>query len=58
MKKIPRFTLRIPPSLMTKVAYTANFYARTKNKEIEFIIRKYIADFERMYGIIDCEDDD
>lgn len=58
MKNYPRFTLRIPRSLLSKLAYTANFYGRTKNKEIEYIIRKYLADYERMYGIIDVEDDE
>lgn len=59
MKNLPRYTLRIPRSLLNKLAYTANFYGRTKNKEIEFIIRKYLNEFERMYGNIpDIEDDE
>ena len=44
--------------MLNKLAYTANFYGRTKNKEIEYIIRKYLADYERMYGIIDVEDEE
>lgn len=59
MKKLPRYTLRIPNYLLKKLSYTADFYGRTKNKEIEMIIRKYLNEFERMYGTIpDTEDDE
>lgn len=58
MSNYPRFTLRIPRSLLNKIAYTAKFYGRTKNKEIEMMIRKSINDFERMYGIINTAEED
>lgn len=58
MKNYPRFTLRIPRSTLEKLACVAKFYGRTKNKEIEYIIRKHIAEYERVYGIIDVEEDD
>ncbi len=58
MSNYPRFTLRIPRSLLNKLSYTAKFYGRTKNKEIEMMIRKYINDFERMYGSITSVEDD
>ena len=58
MKQLPRYTLRVPRSLLKKVAYTAEFNGRTKNKEIEIIIRKYINEFERLYGVIPDTDDD
>lgn len=59
MNKIPRYTLRVPNSMLKKLSYTAHFNGRTKNKEIEMIIRKYLNEFERMYGVIpDCDDED
>lgn len=58
MKKLPRYTLRVPKSMLNKLAYTSDFYGRTKNKEIEYIIRKYLNEFERMYGPIPDNDDD
>ena len=58
MKKYPRYTLRIPQSMLNKLAYTANFNGRTKNKEIEMIIKKYINDFERSYGTIPDDDEE
>ena len=58
MKNYPRFTLRIPRSTLEKLACVAKFYGRTKNKEIEHLIQKRINEYERVYGIIDVEDDD
>ncbi len=59
MKSYPRFTLRVPQGMLTKLAYTAKFNGRTKNKEIEMLIRKHINEFERLYGTIpDTEEDE
>lgn len=51
-KNYPRYTLRITREMLDKVGFIAEFNGRTKNKEIEYIIKKYINDYERMYGII------
>ena len=48
-----RYTLRIPPALMGKLAYVAEFEGRTKNKEIEQLIKKRVAEFEAEHGEID-----
>lgn len=49
---LPRYTLRVPQELLDKLAYIANFEGRTKNKEIEQIIKKRIAEFEAANGAI------
>lgn len=51
-KDYPRYTLRIPKTMMAKLSYIADFNGRTKNKEIEMIIRRHIYDYERSYGTI------
>lgn len=51
-KNYPRYTLRITREMLDKVGYIADFNGRTKNKEIEYIIKKYVNDYERMYGTI------
>ncbi|MGN1200841.1 MAG: Arc family DNA-binding protein [Candidatus Caccovivens sp.] len=56
--KITRYTLRLPETLQQKIKYTATFNSRSKNKEIETAIKRYINDFERLYGIIDCNKED
>ena len=49
---LPRYTLRIPQMLLDKLAYIAKYEGRTKNKEIEQLIIKRIAEFEAAHGII------
>lgn len=49
---LPRYTLRIPQVLLDKLAYIAKYEGRTKNKEIEQLILKRIAEFEATHGPI------
>ncbi len=49
----PRYTLRISQILLDKIGYIAEYEGRTKNKEIEKLIRKCIAEFEAEHGVID-----
>ena len=49
---LPRYTLRIPQSLLDKLGYIAEYEGRTKNKEIEQLIKKRIAEFEAVHGTI------
>lgn len=48
-----RYTLRIPQILLDKLGYIAEYEGRTKNKEIEQLIKKHIAEFEAEHGVID-----
>lgn len=57
MKYIPRYTLRIPNNLHKKITVMAEYNGRSKNKEIEVAIRRYITDFERLHGDIEVEKD-
>lgn len=49
---LPRYTLRIPQNLLDKIGYIAEYEGRTKNKEIEQLIKQRIADFENAHGPI------
>lgn len=51
-----RFTLRIPKTLLDKIGYIAEYEGRTKNKEIEQLVKKRISDFEKGHGIIEVEE--
>lgn len=53
---LPRYTLRIPQVLLDKLAYIAEYEGRTKNKEIEQLIKKRIAEFESDHGEISIDD--
>lgn len=49
---LPRYTLRIPQELLDKIGYIAAYEGRTKNKEIEQLIKKRITEFEQIHGTI------
>ena len=49
---LPRYTLRVSHDLLNKLAYIANYEGRTKNKEIEQLIKNRIAEFEAQHGTI------
>lgn len=49
---LPRYTLRISQELLDKLAYIADYEGRTKNKEIEQLIKKRVAEFEADHGPI------
>ena len=53
----PRYTLRVPPELLKKMEYIAQYNGRTKNKEIEKVIKDYAAAFESEYGPIVFDED-
>ena len=51
---LPRYTLRVSQLLLDKLSYIAEYEGRTKNKEIEQLIKKRIEEFEKDHGKIDC----
>lgn len=53
--RFSRYTLRISPVLLEKLGYIAEYEGRTKNKELEQMIKKRIADFEKEHGKIDTD---
>lgn len=52
---LPRYTLRVPQSLLDKLGYIAEYEGRTKNKEIEQLLKRRIADFEKEHGKIEFD---
>lgn len=54
-KDMARFTLRIPHELLDKLGYIAEYNGRTKNKELEQMVKARISSFEQKFGEIHCE---
>lgn len=50
---LPRYTLRVSQVLLDKLAYIAEYEGRTKNKELEQLIKKRITEFEAEHGTIE-----
>ena len=53
---LPRYTLRVPQILLDKLGYIAEYEGRTKNKELEQLMKKRIAEFEKVHGPIDVKE--
>ena len=52
---LSRYTLRVEQELLDKLGYIAEYEGRTKNKELEQMIKKRIRDFEEEHGPIEVE---
>lgn len=50
---LSRYTLRISQVLLDKFGYIAEYEGRTKNKELEQMIKKRIIEFEKENGKIE-----
>ncbi|MDA2567383.1 Arc family DNA-binding protein [Bacillus cereus] len=46
-QQTPKFTLRIPSELLEKLRSIAEENGRSVNKEIEILIKKHVANFEK-----------
>ena len=51
-----RYTLRVDQAPLDKLGYIAEYEGRTKNRELEQMIKKRIRDFEQEHGEIDLHD--
>jgi hypothetical protein len=51
--KLPRYTLRIDRDDLDKLAYIAEYNGRSKNREIEWLVRRHIREFEKEHGKIE-----
>lgn len=53
--EMSRFTLRLSQELLDKLGYIAEYNDRTKNKELERMIRGRVNAFEKKNGPIELE---
>lgn len=54
---LPKFTLRTSREILEKFRYIADDNFRTVNKELEMLMQKHIAEYERKHGEIRLPDD-
>ena len=52
---LSRYTLRVEKELLEKFGFIAEYEGRTKNKELEQMIKKRIRDFEAEHGKIELQ---
>jgi len=53
-----RFTLRVDPELLEKLGYIAEYEGRTKNRELEQLVKRRIREFEAEHGEISVQGND
>lgn len=51
-EKIAKFTVRIDDETLKKFRYVAEYNARSANREVEVLMKRHIAEFEKMHGKI------
>lgn len=49
---IVKFTFRVDDEVLKKFRYVAEYDARSANKELEVLVKKHIAEFEKEHGKI------
>jgi len=54
--KNPQSSVRIPKLTMDKLKYIADYNGRSMNKEVEQLILRHIARFEKKVGVIELEE--
>lgn len=55
--KKPMITLRTDQDIIDKLKYISDFESRSDNKELEYILKLYIKEFEEKNGIINTNTD-
>lgn len=55
--KKPMITLRTDQAIIDKLKYISDFESRSDNKELEYILKLYIKEFEEKNGIINTNTD-
>lgn len=49
---VAKFTLRIDAELLKKFRFVADYNARSANRELEVLMKKHVAEFEKENGKI------
>ena len=57
MDEKSRYTLRTERELLDKLGYIAEYEGRTKNRELEQLIKRRIREFEAEHGRIELDDE-
>lgn len=50
--QLVKYTVRVDAELLKKFRFVAEYNARSANREMEVLMRKHIAEFEKNYGKI------
>ncbi|MEY8383246.1 Arc family DNA-binding protein [Christensenellaceae bacterium 44-20] len=51
-----KFTLRVNEELLKKFRFVADYNARSANRELEILMKKHVAEFEKANGTIKMDE--
>lgn len=54
-KEEVKFTLRLHRDAAQKLAYIADYYGRSQNRQINWLVKQCITEFEKDHGKIELE---
>jgi hypothetical protein len=54
--KSSKFTVRTSTELLRKFRYVAKYNARSANRELEILMKRHVAKFEKLYGEIESRE--
>ena len=49
LQKMSKFTVRVNEETLQKFRYVAEYNARSANRELEFLMKRHIAEFEKKH---------
>lgn len=49
IEKMSKFTVRVNEETLKKFRYVAEYNARSANRELEFLMKRHIAEFEKTH---------
>ena len=49
LQKMSKFTVRVNEETLKKFRYVAEYNARSANRELEFLMKRHIAEFEKKH---------
>jgi len=52
-KEETKFTVRVHPDTSQKLKYIAEYYGRSQNKQLDWLIKQCIIEFEKQNGKIE-----
>lgn len=55
-KEEAKFTVRLNPDTAKKLVFVADYYGRSQNRQIDWLVKQCIAEFEKEHGKIELED--
>ena len=54
-KDVVKFTIRLDKEAAAKLAYIADYYGRSQNRQLNWLVRQCVNEFEKEHGKIELD---